>query len=308
MRRWPPRRTAVLLALVGLLAFLPGQQASQSATAAPRTIVSLTFDDGHLSHRSTLSMLASRGMVGTYYINSAMVGSSWYYMTWQQIHALAAAGNEIGGHTLHHANLPDTDPVAARREVCVDRQNLLDRGFAPVTSFAYPEAAVNATAESIVRQCGYLTARSAGNLYSDGVCRSCPYAETIPPADAFNLKTPEPTGTSTTLPELKSYVTDAETHGGGWVILNFHGICNNRCTAENSLATGTFTAFLDWLKSREADGTVVRTVGQVIGPPPVPQERSLAAPTQSAPSAPTLSTPAVPTGSPHHVCSGAWRH
>src|SRR5262245_40464178 len=77
MRRWPPRRTAVLLALVGLLAFLPGQQASQSATAAPRTIVSLTFDDGHLSHRSTLSMLASRGMVGTYYINSAMVGSSW---------------------------------------------------------------------------------------------------------------------------------------------------------------------------------------------------------------------------------------
>jgi peptidoglycan/xylan/chitin deacetylase (PgdA/CDA1 family) len=292
MRWWPSQRSAILLALVGLLAFMPGQQTSQSASAAPRTIVSLTFDDGQLSHYSTLSMLASRGMVGTYYINSAMVGSSWYYMTWWQIRALAAAGNEIGGHTLHHANLPDTDPVAARREVCVDRQNLLDRGFAPVISFAYPEAAVNPTAEKIVRQCGYLTARSAGNLYSDGVYRGCPYAETIPPADAFNLSTPEPAGTSTTLSQLKSYVTDAETHGGGWVILNFHGICNNGCTAENSLPTGTFTAFLDWLKSREADGTVVRTVGQVIGPPPpAPQQR----------------TPSAPTGPPHNVCSGAWR-
>src|SRR5690606_27978861 len=78
----------------------------------------------------------------------------------------------------------------------------------------------------------------------------------------------------TSLADLQSYVTDAETHGGGWVVLTFHGICNNTCTGVNTLSTSTFTAFLDWLQPRSTNGTVVRTVGQVMGggtqPPPPP--------------------------------------
>jgi hypothetical protein len=42
----------------------------------PNTVVSLTFDDGHASQYATLNMLQSKGMVGTYFINSAMVGTS----------------------------------------------------------------------------------------------------------------------------------------------------------------------------------------------------------------------------------------
>jgi peptidoglycan/xylan/chitin deacetylase (PgdA/CDA1 family) len=291
MRRFPSRRAAVLLVLAGLLAFVPGQQAGQSASAATKTVVSLTFDDGHLSHYSTLKMLDSHGMHGTYYINSAMVGTSWYYMIWPEIHDLADAGNEIGGHTLHHANLAQALPSGVRKEVCDDRQNLLDRGFAPVASFAYPEAALNAAAEKVVQQCGYKSARSVGNVYSDGECKGCPYAETVPPADPFELKTPEPTDVGTTLSKLKSYVTDVETHGGGWVILNFHGICNYRCTGESSLSKATFAAFLDWLEPRSANGTVVRTVGQVMGVP-VPQPKT---------------TPSPPVKSHSGMCSGDWR-
>jgi peptidoglycan/xylan/chitin deacetylase (PgdA/CDA1 family) len=229
------------------------------------TVVSLTFDDGLASHAATGPLLASRGMVGTYYINSAQVGTSGYYMTWQQIHALADAGHEIGGHTLHHVNLANVDGATAETEVCQDRQNLLDQGFSPVNSFAYPEAAVDATAKQVVRQCGYVSGRSVGKTYSAGACDSCPYAETIPPADPYELKTPKDADSHTTLSQLQSYVTDAEANGGGWIILSFHGVCSDKCTGESSYSPATFTAFLDWLQPRTANGTIVQTVGQVIG-------------------------------------------
>jgi peptidoglycan/xylan/chitin deacetylase (PgdA/CDA1 family) len=223
------------------------------------TVVSLTFDDGQASQYSTLAMLSSRGMVGTYYINSAMVGSSAYYMSWPEIADLAKAGNEIAGHTLHHTRLTAATVAQATKEVCDDRTNLINKGFAPVASFAYPEAASNPAIERIVRGCGYTNARAAGSIS----CASCPYAETIPPADPYRLRTPEGITSSTTLANLQSYVTRAENHGGGWVIFAFHGICDDRCTKVNSMSPSIFTGFLDWLAPRSANGTVVRTVGQV---------------------------------------------
>jgi peptidoglycan/xylan/chitin deacetylase (PgdA/CDA1 family) len=268
------RRTVKLVVLTAIALLGTIVLAPSPGRAATNTTVSLTFDDGSASHAATLSMLSQRAMTGTYYINSAMVGSSSYYMTWSQIHALADAGNEIGGHTLHHEDLTKLSTAQATTEVCQDRTNLLDNGFSPVTSFAYPYAANNTTAEQIVQGCGYDSGRDVGSIYHPTECPSCPYAETIPPRNPYALRTPEPAVTGTTLAELQAYVTNAETHGGGWVILMFHGICDNSCTSSNSLSPSVFTAFLDWLQPRSANGTVVRTVGQVMGgsqpPPPGP--------------------------------------
>jgi len=111
-------------------------------------------------------------MVGTYYINSAMVGSSSYYMPWSQIHELANAGNEIGGHTLHHTNLTTVSASTATTEVCQDRTNLRNQGFSPVASFAYPEAEANATAEQVVQSCGYSSARVVGDISCGGAVRT----------------------------------------------------------------------------------------------------------------------------------------
>src|SRR5262245_11662472 len=264
------RRVCGLLALAIPLALVPALSISQPASSATNTVVSLTFDDGQSSQVATQAMLSSHGMNGTYYINSAQVGTSSYYMTWPQIHSLADAGNEIAGHTLHHTNLTNVPLATAQAEVCNDRQALISQGFSPVTSFAYPEAEVNTTAKQVVQGCGYTSGRGVGNIYSNGACPGCPFAETMPPTDAFELKTPQSANTSTTLANLQSYVTDAENNGGGWVILTFHGICNNACTDVNSLNTSTFSAFLDWLQPRSANGTVVRTVGQAMGAPTPP--------------------------------------
>ncbi len=244
--------------------------AAPSADGVTPTVVSLTFDDGQASQHAVGSVLSQHGMAGTFYINSGLVGSSGYYMTWPQIHDLANAGHEIGGHTVHHTNLTQVDTATATREVCDDRTALLNQGFSPLTSFAYPYTAKNLTVEQIVASCGYDSGRDVGNINSITVCGSCPYAETIPPRDAYALRTPEGATSSTTLSDLETYVTNAETHGGGWVILVFHGVCDNSCTGTNSLGTSTFASFLDWLQPRATNGTVVRTVGDVMGAPTSP--------------------------------------
>jgi len=122
-------RIARLIALIGVAFVVAAGLAVPPAQAATNTMVSLTFDDGQASQYATLSMLSSRGLVGTYYINSAMVGTSSYYMPWSQIHELATAGNEIGGHTLHHTNLTTVSTSTATTEVCQYRTNLLNQGF-----------------------------------------------------------------------------------------------------------------------------------------------------------------------------------
>ena len=75
-------------------------------------------------------------MHATFYVNTAVIGDA-DHLSWAQLQDLAAAGNEIAGHTLHHVNLKPLKVADARLEVCQDRVNLIEHGFEP-TSFAYP--------------------------------------------------------------------------------------------------------------------------------------------------------------------------
>ena len=145
-------------------------------------------------------------------------------MTWAQIHDLGSDGNEIAGHSLTHAHLTQLSTADLQHEICDDRTNLLNQGFSPVLSFAYPYAEYNATVEAMVSQCGYLSGRTVGGILSGNQCGSCPTAETLPPRDAFATRTPEDISSSTSLAEMETYVTQAEQNGGGWVQVVFHGI------------------------------------------------------------------------------------
>ena len=252
----------VCLALaLGAGAINPGP----ASGADGNTVISLTFDDGHASHMAVARMLRSRGMTGTFYISSGLVGASPYYLTWPQVYRLAEAGNEIGGHTAHHVPLvAGTSRRTAISEVCSDRKQLTEMAHAPVSSFAYPEAAVPGRGvENLIRACGYRSARGVGGVFNLE-CPRCAYDESIPPRDPYKLRT-VPGVTDQVIPaSLQASVTNAERHGGGWVIFTFHGICDNRCTAADSMATGPFTHFLDWLATRRHRGTEVRTVGDVV--------------------------------------------
>ena len=191
-------------------------------------------------------------------------------MNWAQLDSLAADGNEIGGHTLTHVDLTTISLAAAQTEVCSDRQELVNRGF-PAVDFAYPYGASNAAVEQIVQGCGYSSARANSGLWNN--CDACPYSETIPPADTYATRTAGSPTQATTLVDLQGYVTQAETHGGGWVQITFHQLCTPHNLPDgcdvNSTPLATMTAFLDWLQPRSATGTVVKTVQEALAGPSV---------------------------------------
>ena len=85
--------------------------------------------------------------------------------------------------------------------VCDDRNWLLPQGF-DVTSFAYPYSNFGNGAATAVAECGYTNARAGWQLRPDApaTCvtnENC--SETIPPVDAFAIRTTEPAGAATTL-------------------------------------------------------------------------------------------------------------
>jgi peptidoglycan/xylan/chitin deacetylase (PgdA/CDA1 family) len=219
--------------------------------AAGTTVVSLTFDDGAASTYSARDILATHGMHGTFYINSGLIGSYSYYMSWAQVQGLASDGNEIAGHTSYHVNLPLAEGAEAQRQICADRNVLLARGYA-VTSFAYPYGGVNASVKQMAQACGYNSARTTAHV--PGV------AESLPPADPYAVGIGNG---SVTLDNLKNAVTAAIGGGGGWVPIMFHDVCNG-CT---SLAINEtdLSAYLDWLQQQSANGVVVQTVAEVVG-------------------------------------------
>lgn len=275
-----------LLALTGLTCVLVG--VPSAASAAP-TVVSLTFDDGLESQLQAATMLEQHGMRGTFFVNSGLVGTPPPYprMTWGDLRGLAAAGHEIGGHTLSHLRLTDLTADQQREQICADRTNLVNQGFAAI-SFAYPFGSFDATTKSIVKDCGYTSGRKNGGIKSaNGSCSNCALAETIPPLDPYATRALDSIVTGTTVATLKSYVEQAEP-GGGWVQLTFHSICAG-CDG-NSIAASELAEFLAWLAPRAAAGTVVKTVGEV-NPAPAAVPAAVTPVSQVAP-APTTSPPA----------------
>lgn len=245
-------------AALALAVFLLGTGSASSMTvsaaaAGSQTTVSITFDDGWADQYPGLANLTAHSMSATYYVNSARVGGDPSYMTWAQVADLAAAGNEIAGHTAYHAHLPVTDPTEAQRQICYDRSNLLARGY-NVTDFAYPYGEYNPAVKTMVQNCGYNSSRTV-----DAFPSSSPSGQ-VPPPDPYLIKV----GTATsTLTAMERAVTAAEQNGGGWVPLVFHHICN-ACDVDWISATD-FNTFLDWLTGQAGNGVVIKTVQQVLG-------------------------------------------
>lgn len=250
---------------------------AHAAATDPPTVVSLTFDDGNSDQMAAAPIMKAHGMPATFFINSGSIGQSGF-LTRAQLDALAADGNEIGGHTLNHPDLTALPIDEAKRQICVDRDNLIDWGFAP-RSFAYPFASTSAAIDQLAQDCGYNSARNLGDIASRFGCADCDHAESTPPSNPYETKALDEVDNTWTLQDFEDAVTNAEQSGGGWVQFTFHNFCGDVCT-ELSVTQTIFTQFLDWLQLRAAtNNTTVKTVGDVIGgavkpavasPPPTP--------------------------------------
>ncbi|HET6171710.1 MAG TPA: polysaccharide deacetylase family protein, partial [Gaiellales bacterium] len=258
-----------------------------SAQAAPDTTVSFTFDDGRPSQLAAEQQLVSRGMVATYFVISSSTGQPGV-MTVSDLNALKADGMEIAAHTVFHRDLTTLTSDEAKQELCQSRNWLMARGF-DIYDMAYPYDATNASVEQIVAACGYNSARAGGELQCD-FDDTC--AETIPPLDPYELRTPNDFNSSTSLDQMKAAITNAEDNGGGWVPLEIHDVCDGpgdplmpagaACNAPYYVTRSIYTQFLDWLQGEVGAGRVqVKTVHDVIGGTLKPQVPVAPAPVRS---------------------------
>ncbi len=79
-------------------------------------------------------------------------------MTDVELRELAAAGVEIGAHTVTHPDLRALGEEACRREVEGSRDTLRDVTGAPVATFSYPFSGHGPTAVAAVRAAGFSAA------------------------------------------------------------------------------------------------------------------------------------------------------
>lgn len=262
-----PRLAVTLTAAVLLIAGLTvGPLVKAEAATVPVT-VSLTFDDSNADQVPAEQTMKSLGLHGTFYTVSGWVNQPGY-LTLAQLKQIAADGNEIGGHTIEHPDLPTLALGEQQREICNDRVNLISWGFQP-TSFAYPFADAD-TNETDAKACGYNSARGLGDVVDpEGQCPGCVVAETPPPPDPYYLRAPIEVDSTWTLAQMEKEVTQAQKGRGGWVILTYHHICSDigaaDCPSDLSTTPATFNAFATWLAGQASKGITVKTVQQVIG-------------------------------------------
>ncbi len=238
---------------------------------AGATVVTITLADTLKSQLRAAPIFARYGMRATFYVSSGRIGFRDIHLTLEDLRALAAAGHEVGSHTLEHEDLEELPPAEARHQICDDRVALMGLGF-PVTSFAYPFGSDTPSVRQILIDCNFNNGRVTGRIRNPTGCASCPLAESIPPPDPFRIRAVTSIESSWTVADLQSLVLQAESSGGGWIMITLHEICDGCATY--SLSEAKLDAFLAWLAPRSARGTFVMTTHEVIGGPLKPAIRS----------------------------------
>lgn len=134
----------------------------------PPGLVALSFDDGmDNNHSVLLPILQALGLPATVYVATGLIGqpNPWIaagvgarMMTADELRELAAAGVELGAHTVNHVDLADADAETCRREVAESRAQLEAIAGGPVRSFAYPFCRYGDAALAAVAEAGFANA------------------------------------------------------------------------------------------------------------------------------------------------------
>jgi len=114
------------------------------------TYVSLRFDDGWKSQLNAYELLKKYNLTGSIYIISGFMGHEGY-MRWEDVEKISEI-MEIGGHTVHHADLKNLSTSQDyEHEIGDDFRTLTGKGF-KVKTFVYPYGNYNGIAVSVVKK------------------------------------------------------------------------------------------------------------------------------------------------------------
>jgi peptidoglycan/xylan/chitin deacetylase (PgdA/CDA1 family) len=134
----------------------------------PNRPVVITFDDGNLDvYTNAFPIMQKYGFTGVMYIVANELHADGY-MGVDQIQEMAAAGWEVGSHSMTHAHLSDAHD-RLYYEINQSRIDLEGALGLPVRSFAYPFGEMDATVSTQVQSYGYTSAVGLGTLWNQSV-------------------------------------------------------------------------------------------------------------------------------------------
>ncbi|MGB7483823.1 MAG: polysaccharide deacetylase family protein [Castellaniella sp.] len=163
------------LSMARLIPYLRGEKHGK--------VVGITFDDGYANVlENAVPVLEECGFLATNYFVVRQLGGSNVWdadegvppsplMDAAGLRAWAAAGHEVGSHTLNHPDLSRISPELAVNEIRDSRDALEQIAGAPVRAFCYPYGHFTAALAAVTREAGYdsatTTARGLARLDDD---------------------------------------------------------------------------------------------------------------------------------------------
>lgn len=141
-----------------------------------RGLVGITFDDGYANVlENAVPELLRHGFSATMFIVAGRLGGTnewdgepvWTLMSARQVTEIAAAGMEIGSHTITHVRLRGLSEPQLRTEIRESRSRLSELIGRPVHGFSYPYGVMDASVRRAVQDAGYGYACSVVSPISD---------------------------------------------------------------------------------------------------------------------------------------------
>jgi peptidoglycan/xylan/chitin deacetylase (PgdA/CDA1 family) len=139
----------------------------------PPGYAAISFDDGMRNNLTVaLPILQEYGLHATIYVTIGYLGgvSPWIgpqgdnrMLSKDEVRDLAAAGWELGAHTMTHPDLSTLGYEACRREIEDSKTALEDIGGVAVETLAYPFGLYGSTAIAATRDSGLLAAVTTGS-------------------------------------------------------------------------------------------------------------------------------------------------
>ncbi len=136
-------------------------------------IVTTSWDDGDALDNKVLDLLDKYDLKGTFYIQKKL----WHKESSADLIKKISEVQEVGAHTLNHARLDKISPDAAYEEISGSKRYLEDIIDKKVEMFCYPGGFYNAEIKKMVKEVGFLGARTTKRF---DIC---------PPTDPFEWGT-----------------------------------------------------------------------------------------------------------------------
>jgi O-antigen/teichoic acid export membrane protein/peptidoglycan/xylan/chitin deacetylase (PgdA/CDA1 family) len=134
----------------------------------PPGLAALSFDDGMQDNLTVLlPILQEHGVPATVYVTTGLIGqrNPWFtygsearMMTEDELRELAAAGVELGAHSVHHPDMSRLSAAECLREMEESRERIEEIAGVPVRTFAYPDCAYGPEAIKAAEQAGFTAA------------------------------------------------------------------------------------------------------------------------------------------------------